>query len=187
MKSPFYFMVRPYNGRRYDNLKDIGGSQVIISVSEEDHTVSNRLAEVISTPVGYEGDISPGDFLLVHHNVFKFYNDMRGVQRSGRSFLKDDIFFVDTEQFFMHKKNGIWKAVDRYCFVKPVENIKSSIMSFGREESLIGEMAYPNDYLVNMGVKSGDFVVFPPYSKYEFNVDGERMYRIYDHQIVMIL
>jgi hypothetical protein len=35
-----------------------------------------------------------GDTLLVHHNVFKFYNDIKGVERSGRSYFMDDLFFI---------------------------------------------------------------------------------------------
>ena len=36
-----------------------------------------------------------GDTLLVHHNVFKFYYDMYGREKSGRSFLKENLFLVD--------------------------------------------------------------------------------------------
>ena len=90
MKSPFNFIVRPCNGRRYDNVKEIGGVDFITSTSQEDHTVSNRYAEVVETPIGYDGEIQPGDTIIVHHNVFKYYNDMKGRQKSGKSFFKDD-------------------------------------------------------------------------------------------------
>jgi len=81
MKSPFYFIAKPINGRRYDNTKDIEGTEVIVSTSEEDHKFSNRYAEVVELPLGYKGPITPGDILLVHHNVFKYYNDMKGEER----------------------------------------------------------------------------------------------------------
>lgn len=72
------FIVRPLNGRRYDNIKNIGGIDLITSVSQEDHESSNRYAEVVETPINYSGEITKGDVLLVHHNVFKLYYDMRG-------------------------------------------------------------------------------------------------------------
>ena len=53
MKSPNMFIVRPLNGRRYDNIKNIGGIDLITSVSQEDHESSNRYAEVIETPINY--------------------------------------------------------------------------------------------------------------------------------------
>ena len=95
MKSPHYFIVNPVKGRRYDNIKNIGGIDFYTSVSQEDYTASNRFAEVVSCPLNYTGEIQAGDILLVHHNVFKIYYDMKGREKSGRSFFKDDLFFID--------------------------------------------------------------------------------------------
>ena len=102
MKSPYYFIVKPVNGRRYDNIKNIGGIDFVTSVSQEDHLASNRFAEVVSCPLSYTGEIVPGDILLVHHNVFKIYYDMKGREKSGRSFFKDDLFFIAFDQFFLY-------------------------------------------------------------------------------------
>ena len=66
MKSPHSFIVKPIGGRRYDNIKTISGIDFITSSSKEDHTVSNRFAEVIETPISYDGEISPGDTIVVH-------------------------------------------------------------------------------------------------------------------------
>ena len=79
MKSPFFFIVEPLNGKRYNNTKEIGGVEFITSTSEEDHKFSNREAKVIETPIDYNGPIKKGDILLVHHNVFKFYNEIEKV------------------------------------------------------------------------------------------------------------
>ena len=87
MRSPYNFIVKSESTRRYDNVKEIGGIEFITSVSEEDHTVSNRFATVMELPIDYGGPVQKGDTLLVHHNVFKFYNDMKGRQKSGRSYF----------------------------------------------------------------------------------------------------
>ncbi len=187
MKSPFYFIAKPVNGKRYDNTKDIGGVEFIVSTSEEDHKFSNRFAEVVELPLGYKGPIKEGDTLLVHHNVFKFYNDMRGRQKSGKSFFKDDLFFIETEQFFMYKQDGKWNAYDRFCFVKPVPVTESYIKKPFTNEPLVGLMKYPNEYLLERGIKEGDMVCFSPDSEYEFTVDDEKLYRMYDHQITIKL
>jgi len=187
MKSPFYFIAKPINGKRYDNTRDIGGIEFIVSTSEEDHKFSNRYAEVIEVPVGYTGPIEAGDTLLVHHNAFKFYNDMKGRQKSGKSFFKDDLFFIETDQFFMYKKVDKWFAYDKYCFVKPIAPTESYINKPFNEEPLMGQMVYPNEYLLNQGIDKGDFICFSPDSEYEFTVDGEKLYRMYDHQITMKL
>ena len=92
MKSPFYFITKSENGKRYNNTKEIGGVDFITSTSEEDHRFSSRYAEVIETPLGYTGPIEKGDTLLVHHNVFKFYNDMKEGSRAGKAFLWTTFF-----------------------------------------------------------------------------------------------
>jgi len=171
------FIVR---GERYANTK----GDLIVSANEEDHRFSNREGEVVALPLGYEGPIAVGDTLLVHHNVFKYYNDMKGNRRSGRSHLRDDLFLVDFDQFYMWRSLTTgWQAHDRFCFVKPIPPVDSTIFKPLTEEPLMGIMSYPNDYLMAQGIKSGDTVTFKPDSEYEFIVDGEKMYRMFDHQI----
>lgn len=187
MRSPFCFIAKPLNGKRYDNTKNIAGIEVIVSTSEEDHKFSNRFAQVVELPIDYKGPIQEGDTLLVHHNVFKFYNDIKGKQKSGKSFFKDDLFFIEPDQFFMYKKGKSWIAYDRYCFVKPIKAIESYIMKPFSQEPLMGQMIYPNDYLSSQGIKAGDMVCFKPDSEYEFTVDDQKLYRMYDHQITIKL
>lgn len=187
MRSPFFFLAKPLKGKRYDNTKEVGGIELIVSTSEEDHKFSNRFAEVVSVPLWYNGPIESGDILLVHHNVFKFYNDIKGRRKSGKSFFRDDWFLIEPDQFFMYKKGDEWHAYDRYCFVKPIPAIDSYIKKPFTNEPLMGEMAYPNEYLTNQGIKRGDKVCYSPDSEYEFIVDGEKLYRIHDHQITIKL
>ena len=187
MRSPFYFIAKPINGKRYDNTKMFGDVEFIVSTSEEDHKFSNRFAEVVELPLGYKGPIKVGYTLLVHHNVFKFYNDMKGRQKSGKSFFRDDLFFIDADQFFMYNDGYNWNAYDRYCFVKPIPTTESYIKKPISEEPLVGIMKYPNEYLLTHGVKEGDMVCFSPDSEYEFTVDDEKLYRMYDHQITIKL
>jgi len=188
MKSPTDFLVQPVGNQRYANKKNIGGVEFLVSSSEEDHKFSNREAIVIETPLRYKGPIKKGDTLLVHHNVFKYYNDMYGRQKSGRSFFRENTFLIDSEQFFLYKQDGEWKPYDRYCFIKPIPTKQDYHLHKNvRFEPLVGEMKYPNEYLKKQGVKKGDRVMFNPNMEYEFQVDGELLYRIYDHQIPVVL
>lgn len=187
MKSPFFFIVKPVKGRRYDNSKEIGGIDFITSTSEENHMASNREGVVISTPLGYKGDVEPGDTLLVHHNVFKFYNDMKGRQQSGKSFFMDDLFFIDDGQYYMYKKEDKWHCHDKYCFIKPIPSTESYIHKPFAEEPLMGKVRYINKKLSSQGVNEGDLVTFRPETEYEFNVDGEKLYRMFSHHVTMVL
>jgi len=187
MQSPFDFIVKPINGERYNNTKDIGGIEFIVNTSEEDHKFSNRYAEVIEVPYGYDGPVQQGDTLWVHHNAFEFYNDIRGRRKSGRSFFRDDKFFIEPDQFYLYRRGDIWYTYDRYCFVKPIPAIESYIKKPFTHEPLMGEMVYPNAYLLSQGIRAGDKVCFKPDSEYEFDVDGEKLYRMFDHQITIKL
>lgn len=183
MKSPYMFIVRPKDGKRYANIND----GLIVSTSQEDHRFSNRIAEVVELPINYDGPIKAGDLLLVHHNVFKFYYDMKGRQKSGRSFFKDDLFFVDHMQFFMYHNGERWNAHDKYCFIKPVDKKDSIIFKNVSEEPLIGTIRYINKELLDLGLKEGDEISFKPDSDYEFTVDGEKLYRMFTDNITLSL
>lgn len=159
----------------------------MVSTSEEDHVFSNRYAEVVEVPLGYNGPITQGDILLVHHNVFKYYNDIKGRQKSGKSFFRDDNFFIEMDQFFMYKKGSTWNTHDKYCFVKPLPAIDCYIKKPFTNEPLMGTMKYPNEYLISKGIKVGDIVCFSFDAEYEFTVDDEKLYRIMDHQITIKL
>ena len=70
--------------------------------------MSNRYGEVIAVLIGYDGPIEVGDTLLVHHNVFKKYYDMKGREKSGPCHFRDDIFMVEPDQFFLYKHKDKW-------------------------------------------------------------------------------
>jgi hypothetical protein len=186
MRSPFYFIVEPYNGKRYDNTKKIGDVDFIISSSKEDHTVSNRYAIVKELPIGYTGEVSKGDTLLVHHNVFKYYNDFKGREKSGKSYFKDNLFFIDMDQFFMFKHNKTWACHSKYCMIKPIEKKDIYLKTHVEEEPLTGIVKYSNQELDNKGVMVGDLISFQPDSEYEYNVEGEKLYRMFTNNITLI-
>lgn len=187
MQSPTQYIVKPLGGGRYNNTKSIGGLDFIVNTSEEDHRFSNREAVVVAVPRHGISGIRVGHKLLVHHNVFKFYNDMQGQRRSGKSFLKGDLFLVDPDQFFMYHDGTRWRAVDRYCFVEPLPASDEGLSRMGKHEPLHGIMRYPNNSMLAEGVNAGDVVCFAPDSEYSFIVDGVEMYRVFDHQITVKL
>jgi hypothetical protein len=185
MKSPFGFIVEPIGGR-YRNTTDIGGTEFIRSISVEDHKATTREALVLETPLRYKGPIKIGDKLLVHHNVFRQYYDLKQGKSSSNAYFFNDKFIVGSEEFFAYHDGNDWNAVDRYCLVKPIEEENKVLQfdTFQKEKALVVEMAYPNKYLSSKSILKLDKVVCKPDSKYEFVIDGEVYYRMYDHQIV---
>ena len=87
----------------------------------------------------------------------------------------------------MYNKNNKWHCHDKYCFVEPVPVTEYYIHKPFAEEPLMGKMKYINKTLQQRGIKEGDLVTFRPDTEYEFNVDGQKLYRMYDHHITMCL
>lgn len=182
LRSPFQFVVRPFNGKRYSNTKRIADKDFITSTDTEDFQSSNRLAEVLSTPLNYKGEVEKGDLLVVHHNVFKYYYDMKGRQKSGKSFFQDDIFLLDYDQFFMFNKNGSWRAKDGVCFIKPIPMKHHFLDLPGEYQPLQGEILYGSRTSDEMGLTPGMRVSFIPETEYEFRIDDQLLYRMFtDH------
>lgn len=185
MKSPLCFVVEPVGDKLYDNTNEIG---LILSASKEDHTVTNRFATVIATPILYTGEIVPGDTLMVHHNVFRKYFDIRGKEVYGPSHFRDKTFLIEDDQYFLYKHDGQWKAPHPYCMVKPIDNYDEGVlMSTDIEKPLLGILKYGNEYLYSKGLKDGDLISFQPESEYEFKVDGEKLYRMLSKNICIAL
>ena len=134
MNSPFYFIVTPLNNKRYDNVRVYGDSELITSSSQEDHLASNRFATVVSVPAYYKGEIDKKDLLLVHHNVFKKYYDIKGREKSSPSYFMHDLFIVDEDQFFLYRKDGKWKAPGDCCFVEPIKSERNTLFNHNGED-----------------------------------------------------
>lgn len=183
MYSPYYFIIKPIDDRRYDNIRKYGDVDFIISTSQEDHTTSNRFAEVISIPYHYDGPVKPGDVVVVHHNVFKYYYDMKGRQKSSWNHVMDNTFLAENEQIYMYFRHGKFNAISPFCFVKPIPSEDKVISHIGKNEELWGELVYSNKDLE--GVSEGDIVSFTPDSEYEFRINGEILYRMFNRNICL--
>lgn len=182
MKSPFYFIVKPKDGKRYDDERN----GIILSTSKEDYKTSTREAIVIATPIGYEGPVQVGDTIIVHHNTFKYYYDMRGREKSSWNYFRDDLFFID-DPYAYKRDCDTWKGIGRYVFVSPVENDHTGITTIDAEKPLVGTIKYANEEVLSLGLKVGDMVTFEPESEYPFWIDNEKVYRMYTKNLTIKL
>ena len=187
MRSLYSFIIEPKENR-YDNKKDIDGVELILNTEIQDHKFVSRVGVVLETPINGKTGIKKGDEVIVHHNVFRRFNDVRGEEVNGKSFFEEDKYFVYPDQVFMYNRNGQWKSLDGFCFVKPIKNRK--LFSMEPEEQLIGILKHVDNSLLKNGIKEGDLIGFTPDSEYEFIIDNERLYRVptnsicikYEHQ-----
>ena len=177
MKSVHNFVVTP-KGERYNNTKKVGDSELILNTEIFNHQYVNREAKVISTPIIGDTDIEPGDTVVVHHNVFRRWHNVKGIEKNSRSYFNESTYFINHDQIFLYKRNEKWIAPKGYCFVKPLKAIDQ--FNIESEKPLQGIVKYSDGT-----VRVGDLVGFRPNSEYEFIVDGERLYRVLSNFITI--
>ena len=182
MRSIYDFIVKPV-GKRYDNEKQVGDKTLIVNASIESFKSVNNYAEVVATPLAYETGIKVGDIIVIHHNVFRRFYDMRGNQRDSRSMFIDGLYFVAPDQIYLYGNNKNWKSFNDRCFVVPIKNKDS--FSLEKEQELIGILKYGNSSLQALGINPGDLIGYTPGSEFEFVVDDKKLYCMKSNDIVI--
>ena len=177
MKSVHNFVVTP-KGERYSNKKKIGDSELILNTEIYNHQYINREAIVVSTPIAGHTNIRSGDTVVVHHNVFRRWHDVKGREKNSRSFFNESTYFITKDQIFLYKRKNKWLAPKGYCFVKPLK--ATDQFNIESEKPLQGIVKYSDGT-----VKVNDLVGFRPSSEYEFIVDNERLYRVLSNFITI--
>jgi len=182
MKSVYNFVVKP-KGERYNNTKKLDDGELILNTEIYNHQYVNREAIVISTPIIGDTDIQPGDTVIVHHNIFRRWHNVEGVEKNSKAYFNEDTYLINDDQIFLYKRNDKWIAPKGYCFVIPLK--AADQFNTESEKPLQGIVKYSDGT-----VEVGELVGFRPNSEYEFIVDGERLFRVlsnfitikYEHQ-----
>jgi hypothetical protein len=169
------FIVSPIRSR-YDNTKKVGDVDLILNTDIFTHKNVSNNAIVVGLPKNIKTNIQIGDEVIIHHNVFRRWHDVRGKEQNSRSFFSEDKYFVGEDQLYIYKHKDEWKSLDNYCFVKPIAN--DDMFSLDKEKPLVGVLKYSNEVLESKGINVGDKVGFTPGSEFEFIIDGERVYRV---------
>ena len=176
MQHTHCYIVEPINGR-YNNKKNIEGNQLILNTSIEDHKFVNRNGRVLALPIVNENEyLQVDDEVIVHHNVFRRYYDVRGNEKNSRSYFQEDKYFCYYDQIFLYKRNGKWHTPPGFCFVKPIHSLNS--FTTDKEEPLTGVLKHVGSDLRSFGLNNDDLIGFTPNSEYEFVIDNERLYRV---------
>ena len=169
MKSVYNYVVKP-KGSRYNNSKKVGDKDLILNTEIFNHQYINRQAEVISTPLITYSNIKPGDTVIVHHNVFRRWHNVKGVEKNSRNYFRKDTYIISQDQIFAYYDKQ-WKPMPGYCFVKPIKSFDK--FNIDQEQPLMGVIEY-----ADKGFNKGDLVGFTPNSEYEFVIDGQKLYRV---------
>ena len=176
MRHTHCYIVEPINGR-YNNKKNVDDNELILNTSIEDHKFVNRNGRVLALPIINENEyLQVGDEVIVHHNVFRRYYDMRGNEKNSSSYFEEDKYFCYYDQIFLYKRDGKWYTPPGFCFVKPIHSLND--LTEDKEEPLTGVLKHVGRDLRDFGLDNDDLIGFTPNSEYEFVIDNERLYRV---------
>ena len=92
MKSLYNYIIS--TEERYNNKKSIQDKELILNteITERDYHFVNRVGKVISVPINIPTPVKPGNEVIVHHNVFRRWFDVRGKERDSGSYITDNIY-----------------------------------------------------------------------------------------------
>ena len=176
MDSLYQFIIKPI-GERYKNKINIENKELIINSSISNHKFINREAEVVSVPLVYNTKIKKGDRVIVHHNIFRRYYNVKGKSVNSTKYFKDNLYFADPSQVYMYYKNK-WITHENYCFVKPLLEGEKIIKNKGI-------LKYGNSSLEALEINPGDIVGFKPMREFEFIINNELLYCMESNDIVI--
>jgi len=160
------FIIEPI-GNRYNNSIRVDDKELVLNTEIYNHQYINRLAKVIATPLLFQSPVKVGDEVIVHHNIFRRWHDVKGREKNSRSYWKEDKYIISEDQIYLYNN----KAMPGYSFVKPLK--ATNKFNNETEKPLIGVVKY-SDGKFNIN----DLVGFTPNSEYEFLINGERLYRV---------
>ena len=106
MKSLGSFIIKPEESR-YDNQIKIGDKSLITNTKVEDHRSVSKRATVVSIPLSTRTDIKPGDSVIVHHNVFRRFYDVRGNEKTVVAISKMICIFATLLKYICIRKKTI--------------------------------------------------------------------------------
>ena len=76
MKSIYDFIIEPKN-TRYNNTKKVGDKELILNTEIFNHQYVSREAVIKHLPLAVETELQVGDEVIVHHNVFRRWHNVK--------------------------------------------------------------------------------------------------------------
>ena len=177
MNSLFCFIIEP-KGDRTTSKKNINGVDLILNTELQNHSYVNRVGIVKAIPLALSTEIKVGDEVIVHHNVFRRFYDVRAIEKNSKAYYKDNMYLVQPDQIYAYNKNKKWKAIKGFCFIKPLKEDKMFSIDFEKEG--IGIVKFTDG-----SIEKDSLVGFKPGFEYEFFIEKQKLYRVPTNQITI--
>ena len=182
MNSVYDFIITPKEGR-YNNEKKVGDKTLVLNTSIEDHKLVSKQAIIVAVPLAFKTILKVGDEVMVHHNIFRRWYDVKGKDRNSGQYFKEDLYFCKPDQVYLYKRNNKWLSIGQRCFVKPIKDTNSLTVDI--EQKHIGILKIGNSSLEALGINPGDLIGYKSNREWEFIIDEDRLYCMKSNDIII--
>src|SRR5210317_1623991 len=98
MNPRYGYLIEPL-GSEYNNTKNISGVDLVVNTTIEDAAFVNRIGVVRGLPTNIEdNELEIGDIVVVHHNVFRTYLNMKCQKTKSNEFFRETSYIVPLER-----------------------------------------------------------------------------------------
>tara|TARA_R100001463_G_scaffold23312_1_gene56005 strand:+ start:917 stop:1489 length:573 start_codon:yes stop_codon:yes gene_type:complete len=122
--------------------------------------------------------LKEGDRVYFHHHVID--------ERMASQFGGENIYKVNYDQIYCYVRDGKITMTQDYVFVKPTqtEDKIANIYIESKESTKKGEVAHTNQFSKDDGFAVGDEIVFIKNANYDMIIEGERLFRMKNNEIL---
>jgi len=210
MKIPKnYFLVEVE--KPYEDTVELNGLEISLDVKWDPYTFARQYGIVHETPgwlpEGLKFDVKKGDKVYFHHHITgsvgavtvdqKFANESSQDLKSENLITwidKENIYKVHWQQMYARVRKGKLKMLHHWNFVEQKtedeDSIKTKSGIFIKPEvediTLHGNILHMNSWLKEQGVNVGDEVIFSENSEYEMTIEGKKMLRMRNEDILAL-
>lgn len=175
-----------------EKVKMESGVEIFVENKTNDVINTIRHGTLKQAPLFFKTILQAGDEVYFHHNIVREVRDWHGnVQNKMFDFdPSKNLYRCPMELIFAIHRDGKFMAVSPYCFIKPIaeqDEVKPNgfiIKHIEEEKQHYGIVKYGNDELYKQHIREGDTVIFRKDSEYQYNIFGEKLYRMRNDDIL---
>tara|TARA_R100000008_G_scaffold26150_1_gene14235 strand:- start:20540 stop:21112 length:573 start_codon:yes stop_codon:yes gene_type:complete len=122
--------------------------------------------------------LKEGDKVYFHHHVID--------ERMASEFGGENIYKVHYDQIYCYVRDNKITMTQDYVFVEPIKSedkIKNLYVQ-SKESTKRGKVAYVNKFSKDEGFGIGDEIMFLKNANYDMIIEGERLFRMKNNEII---
>jgi len=175
--------------KTHEDTITLNGKELFLDSSYNDMKHARQYGTVVGVPrglsMGKKRDIKKGDKVYCHHFLANEENRVKYHD-------KENVFQIRCDAIYARVRKGKLKMLNHWNFVEQKKEDKDNYMSKSgiylkperEDKELHGYIKHMNKEMKAWGAKVGDEVIFSENSEYDMNIEGEKLLRMRNFDIL---